>query len=80
MRILMIWLLASLFMAKSSYSNSQGNCVDVWVDSDGMVNVANTRQEGDPNRPIVKYTEDEWLAFTQGCHNHEFEYRNLERR
>jgi hypothetical protein len=67
-------------MAKSTFSQGNSNCVDVWVDSDGMVNVANTRQEGDPNRPVVQFDEDEWLAFTQGAHNNEFEYRNLERR
>lgn len=63
---------------KSTFSNSQGNCVDAWKEADGLVRVANTNQADDPNRPVVEFTEDEWLAFTQGCHNHEFEYRNLE--
>jgi hypothetical protein len=66
-------------VAKSSFSNSQGNCVDVWVEADGLVRVANTNEDPE-TRPVVVFTEAEWLAFTQGAHNNEFEYRNLERR
>jgi hypothetical protein len=66
-------------MALSSFcSNSQG-CVDVWVEGDGLVRVANSH-DPELTRPVVTFDEDEWLAFTQGAHNNEFEYRNLERR
>lgn len=64
-------------MAESTFSNSNGNCVDVWKDAEtGLVCVRDTKL-GDQS-PVLMYNEDEWLAFTQGVHNNEFEYRNLE--
>lgn len=63
---------------KSSFSNSQGTCVDVWVDAEGLVNVRDTKLG--ENSPVLKFTQEEWDAFTMGVYNFEFDYEELERR
>lgn len=66
---------------KSSFSQGNSNCVDVWLDEEsGLVCVADTKTFNPLDPEILRFDEDEWLAFTQGAHNNEFEYRNLEKR
>jgi hypothetical protein len=62
---------------KSSLSFSNGNCVVVCRTADGRVAVWNSRQEDNPGRPIVFYTEAEWVAFELGARNGEFSYDQL---
>jgi hypothetical protein len=62
---------------KSSFSFSNGNCVVVCRTPDGHVAVWNSRQEDNPGRPIVFFTEAEWEAFELGARNGEFPYGQL---
>ena len=55
---------------KSSYSFSNGNCVEVAALPDGSVGVRNSR---DPDGPALKFTPDEWHDFIAGARNGEFD-------
>ena len=56
--------------AKSSYSNSGANCVEVARTSLGQVAV---RDSKDPRGPQLRFTLDEWTAFVSGIRSGEFE-------
>jgi Domain of unknown function (DUF397) len=55
---------------KSSYSNSQGNCVEVSAQADGGVAMRNSR---DPKGPALLYTQAEITALIQGVKDGEFD-------
>jgi hypothetical protein len=55
---------------KSSYSNSQGNCVEVSALGDGSVAMRNSR---DPQGPALLYTRAEITALIQGVKDGEFD-------
>lgn len=55
---------------KSSYSNSQGNCVEFAALSDGSVAVRNSR---DPRGPALVYTRAEISALLAGAKDGEFD-------
>src|SRR6266851_7296922 len=55
---------------KSSYSNSQGNCVEVSALADGSVAVRNSR---DPQGPALLYTRAEITAMIAGIKDGEFD-------
>jgi hypothetical protein len=55
---------------KSSYSNSQGNCVEFAALSDGSVAVRNSR---DPLGPALVYTRAEISALLAGAKDGEFD-------
>jgi hypothetical protein len=55
---------------KSSYSNSQGNCVEVSAMTDGSVAVRNSRF---PQGPALLYTRAEITALIQGVKDGEFD-------
>lgn len=55
---------------KSSYSNSQGNCVEVSAMADGSVAMRNSR---DPQGPALLYTRAEITALIQGVKDGEFD-------
>ena len=55
---------------KSSYSNSQGNCVEVSSLADGSVAMRNSR---DPQGPALLYTRAEITALIQGVKDGEFD-------
>lgn len=55
---------------KSSYSNSQGNCVEFAALSDGSVAVRNSR---DPQGPALVYTRAEISALIAGTKDGEFD-------
>ena len=55
---------------KSSYSNSQGNCVEFSALADGSVAVRNSR---DPQGPALLYTRAEITAMIQGVKDGEFD-------
>jgi Domain of unknown function (DUF397) len=56
---------------KSSYSLSNGDCVEVQRE-DSSVSV---RDSKDPSGPVLTFTLDEWKAFTAGCRAGEFDGR-----
>ena len=62
---------------KSSFSYSNGQCVTVCRTRDGRVAVWNSRQEDNPGRPIVFFTEAEWEAFRLGALAGQFVYTDL---
>jgi hypothetical protein len=64
------------YMAKSSASVGNSNCVNVWKDEHGQVHVEDTKL-GDKS-PSLIFTEDEWMAFEWGFLNGEFFYNRLE--
>jgi len=55
---------------KSSYSNSQGNCVEFAALPDGSVAVRNSR---DPQGPALIYTRAEISALLSGARDGEFD-------
>jgi hypothetical protein len=55
---------------KSSYSNSQGNCVEFAALPDGSVAVRNSR---DPQGPALVYTRAEVSALIAGAKDGEFD-------
>jgi hypothetical protein len=55
---------------KSSYSNSQGNCVEFAALPDGSVAVRNSR---DPLGPALVYTRAEIAALLAGAKDGEFD-------
>jgi hypothetical protein len=62
--------LADAQWRKSSYSNSQGNCVEVSALADGSVAMRNSR---DPQGPALLYTRAEITALIQGVKDGEFD-------
>lgn len=60
---------------KSSYSFSNGNCVEVAGLPNGDVGV---RDSKDPLGPMLRFTPDEWVAFIDGVHKgHYDQFRGL---
>lgn len=55
---------------KSSFSFSNGNCVEVAHLPGGHIGV---RDSKDPAGPILRFTLDEWSAFLGGARNGEFD-------
>jgi hypothetical protein len=56
--------------AKSSLSFSNGNCVEIASLPDGNIGV---RDSKNPEGPILRFTPDEWKAFTEGVRKGEFD-------
>jgi len=54
---------------KSTYSLSNGDCVEVQRE-DSTVSV---RDSKDPSGPVLTFTPDQWKAFTAGCRAGEFD-------
>jgi hypothetical protein len=55
---------------KSSFSFSNGNCVEVAHLPGGYIGV---RDSKDPHGPVLQFTPDEWQAFIGGARNGEFD-------
>jgi hypothetical protein len=60
---------AGLSWIKSSFSFSNGNCVQVASLPDGGAGV---RDSKDPSGPVLRFTQSEWEAFLRGARNGEF--------
>ncbi|WP_433731116.1 DUF397 domain-containing protein [Nocardia sp. CA-129566] len=56
---------------KSSYSESNGQCVEVAFLGGGMVGV---RDSKNPTGPALVFTPGEWEAFTTGLVDSEFKH------
>jgi hypothetical protein len=54
---------------KSSYSNANGNCVEV-ATSDALVGV---RDSKDPTGPVLAFSPEEWSAFLADVRRGEFD-------
>ncbi|MDH6131024.1 hypothetical protein P3T37_000391 [Kitasatospora sp. MAA4] len=48
---------------KSTYSNGQGDCIEV---ADGFVGVMPVRDSKDPDGPTLLFPSDAWRAFVAG--------------
>jgi hypothetical protein len=59
-----------LVFVKSSYSNGQGDCVEVAKKTEGGRAV---RDSKDPDGAILDFTPGEWTAFIQGAKDGEFD-------
>ncbi|WP_433202667.1 DUF397 domain-containing protein [Nocardia sp. CA-107356] len=57
---------------KSSYSQEQGECVEVAFLDHGMVGM---RDSKNPTGPALVFTPGEWDAFTAGVTDREFDRR-----
>ncbi len=62
--------LARAHWSKSSYSGTSGNCVEVAALDHGHRAV---RDSKDPHGPALRFTPQEWAAFTTGVRNREFD-------
>ncbi|MFB6888558.1 DUF397 domain-containing protein [Kitasatospora sp. NPDC056327] len=54
---------------KSSYSNGQGECIEV---ADGVSGHHLVRDSKDPDGPALLFAADEWVAFVGGLKAGEF--------
>jgi hypothetical protein len=54
---------------KSSLSFANGNCVQIAELPDGQIGVRDSKS---PHGPILRFTPEEWNAFTAGVLNGEF--------
>ena len=54
---------------KSSHSFANGNCVQVAELPDGQIGIRDSKS---PHGPILRFTPQEWDAFTVGVRNGEF--------
>lgn len=61
---------SGLTWVKSSFSFSNGNCVEVADLPEGGVGVRNSR---DPEGAVLRFTPDEWHAFIGGARIGEFD-------
>lgn len=61
---------------KAEESNSQGNCVEVRVGTQG-INVRDSKLGDDS--PVLNYTFEEWAAFLDGVRNGEFDLPSKQR-
>jgi hypothetical protein len=55
---------------KSSQSFANGNCVQIAELPDGQIGIRDSKS---PHGPILRFTPDEWDAFTAGVLNGEFD-------
>jgi len=55
---------------KSSLSFANGNCVQIAELPDGQIGIRDSKS---PDGPILRFTPDEWDAFTAGVLNGEFD-------
>jgi len=55
---------------KSSRSSAESNCVEVAFAADGSIGV---RDSKNPTGPVLEFTPTEWVAFTGGIQDGEFD-------
>jgi Domain of unknown function (DUF397) len=63
-------LTVDLEWRKSSYSNSQGTCVELARQPDGMIAVRNSR---DQDGPVLEFTRAEMSTFAIGLRTGQFD-------
>lgn len=54
---------------KSSYSNGDGECIEI---ADGISGAVPVRDSKDPHGPALKFTADAWRAFVAGVRADDF--------
>lgn len=62
---------------KSTYSNPNGECVDVEKDEQGNVIVTHSATKELAHGTYITYTPGEWAAFLAGVKAGEFEHEKL---
>ncbi|WP_030259931.1 MULTISPECIES: DUF397 domain-containing protein [Streptomyces] len=58
---------------KSTYSNGDGECIEV---ADGITGIVPVRDSKDPSGPALKFTSEGWQAFVAGIRAGEFPTTN----
>ncbi|MFJ6621376.1 DUF397 domain-containing protein [Kitasatospora sp. NPDC091335] len=58
---------------KSTYSNGQGDCVEI---ADGLVDMVPVRDGKDPQGPALAFTPDAWRSFVAGVRVGDFPAAN----
>ncbi|MEV6973591.1 DUF397 domain-containing protein [Kitasatospora sp. NPDC093806] len=53
---------------KSTYSNGQGDCIEI---ADGLADIVPVRDSKDPNGPTLTFTSIAWSAFITAIHTGE---------
>ncbi|MED7954205.1 MULTISPECIES: DUF397 domain-containing protein [unclassified Streptomyces] len=53
---------------KSTYSNGQGDCIEI---ADGLTGLIPVRDSKDPDGPVLAFTPDAWRAFITAIHTGE---------
>ncbi|MET8543472.1 DUF397 domain-containing protein [Kitasatospora sp. NPDC004799] len=48
---------------KSTYSNGQGDCIEV---ADGVIGIVPVRDSKDPHGPALTFTSEAWRSFVVG--------------
>ncbi|RGD56615.1 DUF397 domain-containing protein [Kitasatospora xanthocidica] len=54
---------------KSTYSNGQGDCIEV---ADGVAGVVPVRDSKDPHGPALAFTAEAWRSFVAGVQAGDF--------
>ncbi|MFF4922768.1 DUF397 domain-containing protein [Kitasatospora sp. NPDC001261] len=54
---------------RSTYSNGQGNCIEI---ADGLASTIPVRDSKDPNGPALAFTTEAWRAFVSGVQAGDF--------
>ncbi|MFJ6385128.1 DUF397 domain-containing protein [Kitasatospora sp. NPDC092039] len=54
---------------KSTYSNGQGNCVEI---ADGLAGIVLVRDSKDPDGPALAFSPEAWRSFVGGIQAGEF--------
>ncbi|GAA3039881.1 DUF397 domain-containing protein [Kitasatospora sp. NPDC127116] len=54
---------------KSTYSNGQGNCIEV---ADGLASIVPVRDSKDPRGPVLSITPEAWQSFVAGIRAGDF--------
>lgn len=54
---------------KSTYSNGQGNCIEI---ADGPAGIVPVRDSKDPHGPALAFTAEAWRSFVSGVQAGEF--------
>ncbi|MEU4116340.1 DUF397 domain-containing protein [Kitasatospora sp. NPDC028055] len=58
---------------KSTYSNGQGDCIEI---ADGLDDIVPVRDSKDPHGPALSFTPEAWQAFVAGLRAGEFPATN----
>ncbi|MEU3566456.1 DUF397 domain-containing protein [Kitasatospora sp. NPDC006786] len=54
---------------KSTYSNGQGNCIEI---ADGLASIVPVRDSKDLHGPVLSFTPEAWRSFVAGIQAGDF--------
>lgn len=58
--------------ARKARASAVNNCLVAAETEDGQIAVTDSKQDGQPDQPVLLYTKAEWDAFLAGVANGEF--------